>query len=491
MSQDLTSVPKSKVTLPKAGSGLVDRTQLLLKRIRFSFHERQRSGLLKRLKDDNQSLETLITQQRTLKLLGFNINDQEVGNCRSLQQMCLGIVHSMSKNLNCAKDEECIHNTRLSLHSLSIKAHDIVSRGFVVGTTAPVNTVSITMSTGGRSEKRFQTAFAVSKCSHYSGPSIALCPWIEYVYDRAEIMIDLVNPPSNITKDSVHRLVSLVRGYKGITVSPSRISVEFIDTLSATTALRELNDRFGPGLWIELTLLDPARSGMGTVVGKVEGNPSKTGYSACADDFRLEISEIVASNIESISLSEILTANRPYSGFPGYFFERDRARLAATLVSSVLCLHNTPWLKDPSWTRLVSFELDKTRDLSRYSLQRPFRSLSLPLPTDSSDPATDLTPLNEQFGVLNPMLYSLGMVLLELVMNEPLDNLRLNETETEIQIAWRVEREVCRRSGPRWADIISACLHCPLHQEPNLENDDFLGKIIAAVLTPLEEMADL
>ena len=99
--------------------------------------------------------------------------------------------------------------------------------------------------------------------------------------------------------------------------------------------------------------------------------------------------------------------------------------------------------------------------------------------------------MSNQFGILNQSLYSLGMVLLELIMNETLESAKQRDDETEQEVAWRLEREVCGRAGPRWADIVFACLHCPFQRTPDLANEEFLQVVALNIVVPLIEMAQL
>ena len=165
--------------------------------------------------------------------------------------------------------------------------------------------------------------------------------------------------------------------------------------------------------------------------------------------------------------------------------------------------HETPWLKEDWSSRDVLFELElgQPEDLGRNSLMQPFKRAIVPVPPHQlprnavPNQSASLAAGQQQFGILNQILYHLGMVLLELTMDGTLASLRLREDETEEQIAWRVEREVCGRAGPRWADIIFACLHCPFGQwqrkRPDLMDDDLCQAVMAHVITPLMEMTQL
>ena len=205
--------------------------------------------------------------------------------------------------------------------------------------------------------------------------------------------------------------------------------------------------------------------------------------------------ETIVETPTSISLAGIVSADRNFACYPRYFLENDRARLAATLASSLLCLHDSPWLKSSWSSRDVLFET-ASGDVSSESLLRPHTKVAFLHASDELEPQSTANSEEQpspsfQFGILNWPLYSLGMVLLELIMNETLQSLKQRNDETEFEVAWRLERQVCGRAGPRWADIVFACLHCPFQKTPDLANEDFLQLISVHIVTPLIEMAQL
>ena len=190
-----------------------------------------------------------------------------------------------------------------------------------------------------------------------------------------------------------------------------------------------------------------------------------------------------------ISLANIVSANRKFACYPRYFLEKDRARLAAKLASSLLCLHDSPWLNS-SWSSRDVLFATASGDVKRDSFLRPHAKVAFPPRPDRWE-APSAANLEVSFGIRNRPLYSLGMVLLELIMNETLESYKQRDDETEFEVAWRLEREVCGRAGPRWADIVFACLHCPFQTQPDLANEDFLQVVFVNVVTPLIEMARL
>lgn len=163
------------------------------------------------------------------------------------------------------------------------------------------------------------------------------------------------------------------------------------------------------------------------------------------------------------------------------------------IASSALSLHRSPWLNVSLSSKAIYVEV-KNDDIDEQALLRPyFKEMIPPKSVVQSEGLTG--GLNkEAFGVRNRHLYNLGAIMLELIMNRPLRYFQKGQRpfeETEDEIAWRIEHQVCGRSGPVWADIVSKCLHCPFPSAPDLEDDVFLAAVYAEVIEPLMAMTKL
>ena len=570
------------------------KIRLLLRRVRFSFFERQRSGLLKKLKDDNQTLASLTDSQRTLKALGYRHHSNEVVYCRYIREESIDILESISKHLSCLDPDLCQHEANLFLDALTTgmtwSVDSQALRALLISLHGTTN-YGLTVNSMWHLSKTLSDNLA---CSSFCAWFRDLDPLILERSDPASLAS--INLPSKILVirglpmsgcealegDTLCNLF----GYKRNRFQNQRtyrddeqgryepvFFIEFEDASFATAAFFHLHGRFHGRCYMkrkvhlnfaqypseahpsqvqqplihevhedgirrelrtsrlskseEHQVVDSPRkygeSFKGTRVLRTLESQHMDFYSSQSSkastlsipSFRIQsssdTSQYYALNLltarkdpKSISLSGILSGKHNLSCFPQQrFFERDRARLAAMLASSVLFFHETPWLKD-NWSSsdvLFELELGQSEDLGRSSLLQPYKRVTVPLPppqqpyTTVPNPSTSLAVGQQQFGILNQILYHLGMVLLELIMDATLASLRVHENETEEQIAWRVEREVCGRAGPRWADIIFACLHCPFGQwqrkQPDLMDDDLCQAVMAHVISPLMEMTQL
>ncbi|CAF9914030.1 MAG: hypothetical protein ALECFALPRED_009212 [Alectoria fallacina] len=401
----------------------LSKLKLLLRRIRFSLYTRQRSGLLKRLKDDNQTLATLTDQQRTLKSLGTYQHpgvNVDTATCLEMHRQAVDVFHSLASNV-AAKSEHWFAHAA-SMYFTSFMPPDLAD--------GPAFSIALR----GQDQDGLSRSidWRIAKCMEASHNYLSIC---DSYRDLCAVAPSV--PPDNLS-DSVER--------------------------------------------------QTRKSSAPSLLGCLQSSAEPFG------GYTLKL-ETVIETPTSISLAGIVSADRNFACYPRYFLENDRARLAATLASSLLCLHDSPWLKSSWSSRDVFFET-ASGDVSSESLLRPHTKVAFPRTFDESEPQStangEVQPSpSTQFGILNRSLYSLGMVLLELIMNETLESFKQRNDETESEVAWRLERQVCGRAGLLWADIVFACLHCPFQKTPDLANENFLQLISVHVVTPLIEMARL
>ena len=397
--------------------------KLLLHRIRFTLYTKQRSGLLKRLKDDNQTLATLTDQQRTLKALGTYRQSAvlvDMTTYRAVHQKAVDVFHSLASNV-AAKSEHWFAHAA-SMFFTSFVPSDL--------TDSP----SFTIVLNGQDQNGLPRSvdWQIARCSSTEHNYLSICSSYPSLCAVAPYVPQ--DHSSNYLKSQLRRFRA--PSFQGCLKSPA--------------------NPFG-GYTLKLRSIDETPT--------------------------------------SISLAGIVSADRNFACYPRYFLENDRARLAAKLASSLLCLHDSPWLKSSWSSRDLLFETTSD-NVSSESLLRPYTKVAFPIAANQSEhPSTANMdaphPPSTQFGILKQSLYSLGMVLLEFIMNETLESAKQRDDETEYEVAWRLEREVCGRAGPRWADIVFACLHCPCQQTPDLVNEDFLQVVAVNIVNPLVEMAQL
>lgn len=393
------------------------KLELLLRRIRFSLYTRQRSGLLKRLKDDNQTLATLTDQQRTLKALGtdqYSKVNVDTAACREMHQQAIDVFHSLAKNV-AAKSEHWF------AHIASI-----YFKSFMTSNLADLPSFSITLSGQDQDGLSRSVDWQIARCLETKHNYFSTCSSYR---DLCAVASSVPQANPNKPLEQQHRKL----------LAPS-----FLGCLESSA------DPLG-GYTLKLRTITETPS--------------------------------------SISLAGIFSADRSFTCYPRYFLEKDRAILAATLASSLLCLHDSPWLESSWSSRDVLFET-ASGDVKGDSLLRPHAKVAFPHQSDQLK-ALFAANLEAPFGILNRPLYSLDIILLELIINETLKSSKQRDDEIEFEVAWRLEREVCGRAGPRWADIVFACLHCPFQTTPDFLNKDFLQAISINVVNPLLELTRL
>lgn len=133
----------------------------------------------------------------------------------------------------------------------------------------------------------------------------------------------------------------------------------------------------------------------------------------------------------------------------------------------------------------------KDNNINKESLLRPFVEAPTSYILSSGDKMSQ-NWANQMFNIRNRHLYTLGIILLELIINKPLQYFRTSKasSETDDKIAWRIERKVSRRTGPVWADVVLKCLHCPFQGDIDLKDDSFLSTVYSEVISPLVDLAE-
>ncbi|RAK87127.1 hypothetical protein BO79DRAFT_256622 [Aspergillus costaricaensis CBS 115574] len=199
-----------------------------------------------------------------------------------------------------------------------------------------------------------------------------------------------------------------------------------------------------------------------------------------------------------ISLHTILSSGTRYEQFPRYFYEWDRVNIAALVALSVVSLHDSNWLDSSFSSNQLFFTLFNDNTSQRLLLE-PYVKKQHSVPPLSQSESSSNTQTSAgppaTFGIRNRALYNLGIMLLELVLNESLSSLRVPDLggalETEDQVAWRLEREVCGKAGSVWADVVSKCLHCPFMGNSQLDDDCFASAVYMDIVQPLLGMVEL
>lgn len=168
---------------------------------------------------------------------------------------------------------------------------------------------------------------------------------------------------------------------------------------------------------------------------------------------------------------------------------RDRYIVGVELASAVMQLHDTDWLP-ALWDRsYVQFNWQSGSSITE-NIKKPLVS---PLQTlRNSNIGT------QQFS--NLTLFSLGILLIELDMNQPFENL-LTEDEKNMNTRYpnqmagtilatrRISIVLEGRSGPRYAGAVRRCFSANDYSpdRANLNHNDFKKDVYENIVAPLEK----
>lgn len=169
----------------------------------------------------------------------------------------------------------------------------------------------------------------------------------------------------------------------------------------------------------------------------------------------------------------------------------DKLRIAVDLASSVLQLHQTPWLDESLGLENVYF-VQQPRLPPPMIYEHPFvsRDISITLPSSAANTQRPTSRV-----IRNQTLFALGVLLIELWYGEPIEDLRTTPDEDwqgTPSIAWCtaeriVENELEFEAGKRYSDAVRRCIRCDFDRKVNdLENKGFQQAVFNGVVVPLQ-----
>lgn len=167
---------------------------------------------------------------------------------------------------------------------------------------------------------------------------------------------------------------------------------------------------------------------------------------------------------EPMSLITLLSRRSESTGRGGKFPEYQRCKAARILATAVLQLHSTSWLSNSWNSRDIFFHdtnnLEPTQILEK---KQPFVDVSLKNP---SSPPSDGATLTTVQLAQNPLLFRLGVLLLELAFEAPFSSMRQSfdrerpeDCNAEFITARRVSH-TASSMGSQYSKIIRKCLNC-------------------------------
>jgi hypothetical protein len=168
----------------------------------------------------------------------------------------------------------------------------------------------------------------------------------------------------------------------------------------------------------------------------------------------------------------------------------DARRLAVPLAAGVLRLHDTPWLGTTWSNKDITVIFQNGKVLAEH----PFVSGEL-INTAVATPDTSFIAAV----IRNKTLFTLGLVLTELCMGKPIDELSIpgelnaDGSKHDLSDYLTVSRlltleEISDRFGRRWSDVVRRCIYCDFnHSKTSLDDAGFLKAVYHGVLVELEE----
>ncbi|KAF4459335.1 hypothetical protein FALBO_13904 [Fusarium albosuccineum] len=185
-----------------------------------------------------------------------------------------------------------------------------------------------------------------------------------------------------------------------------------------------------------------------------------------------------------------------------------RADIASSLACAVLQYHSTPWLPETWQSSHVRFFgiKDLLDDSSNLSLRSPYFKVEFSKADikGKEKAVDDYLPANHQYAVVkeavrNEVLFSFGLVLLELGYSKPWNSLRsrvLSKLPLTKQVDYHAAEKLAQspqlrdQMGPRYSTIIRKCLGCDFGLgENDLENEELQGTFLVDVVNALQEAA--
>jgi len=175
---------------------------------------------------------------------------------------------------------------------------------------------------------------------------------------------------------------------------------------------------------------------------------------------------------------------------------KDRLQLGVKLASSVMQLHDTAWL-DESWGKDdIIFPLAILESVDRDDTPKPL--LNKPLVRQIFKSIVNASTTAKYVSVVhcNKSLFSLGIILIELLFWKTIEDMQspeesssknLADSTADYLTAIRLIDSIYDDAGTSYGDAVRRCIKGLDLRETNLESDDFKNEVYSKVLYPLEE----
>ena len=196
---------------------------------------------------------------------------------------------------------------------------------------------------------------------------------------------------------------------------------------------------------------------------------------------------------EAISLGDVILSI-PKRQAVGGFWLYDRLRLAKTLAIAVLQYHSTPWLK-VSWRSedIYFFDNEPISSPGSPSIASPHLNVKVKGPCGELSRALEFPPHNL---IRNPLLFSLGVVLLEIAYTSTMKTLRRpidldsgrEGRYTDFFAARRLAASGKSDMGATYHKIVEKVVECDFGCGMDLNNPKLQAAFHHDVICPLEKL---
>jgi hypothetical protein len=175
----------------------------------------------------------------------------------------------------------------------------------------------------------------------------------------------------------------------------------------------------------------------------------------------------------------------------------ERLRFAKLLSTAVLQFHATPWLNG-SWRSqdVLFFDSNTPTDSKeRPPLTSPYMNVSVKSPNGALSRAPTFP--SRAFAP-NPLIFGLGVMLLELAFEAPLRSMQQDsdlqggqeDRHTEFFTAKRLNRTASTPMGPRYSEIVRKCLQCDFGRGDDLSKPELQEGFYREVVCELGKLED-
>lgn len=184
---------------------------------------------------------------------------------------------------------------------------------------------------------------------------------------------------------------------------------------------------------------------------------------------------------------------------------QQRLSIAVTLAHTVLQLHQSPWLSE-TWSKSdIFFYFQGADAFKRPIADLPYVSRSFASDRDEPQEIVKGAKTDDFVSrqIVNKSLFALGIVLIELCFNKPLEDKYAEAKDPELTssealpdtadiygMATSLIDEVYSEQGTQYGYVVQRCLKCEFGIQSSgkqLDSDTFRALVYEGVLAPLEE----